>query len=847
MKKIFLIDGMYIAYRSFYAISHLSDSKGRPTNAIYGFIKTLKKMIDVDKPEYICVTFDVAAPTFRHLEFKGYKAQRKPMPEDMVPQIPLIKEAIAAMGIEMLTKEGFEADDLMATIAKNVTENNDDIQAIIVSKDKDLMQMVNDKIHMYDFKSETHTIGPEGVLEKQGVKPSEIIDMLSLCGDSADNIPGVEGVGPKTAAKLINQHKTIDGIYQNIDDMKKSKLKERLIKHREEVYLNRNIIKIKDDVELDFKLEDTAVKPFGHDIAVFLHEYELKSLLRDFAIEMPKQKIEVTFNTLKPTEDMPQEIKEAKELYIHVCEKEVALFDGKKIYFTEDISANDNLREFLKTTDCVFNGYDIKKAVVALNENGCRLKNIGFDVFIAAYLINPSGKEHALKDVVFNFLDIDFEFKEQEQIPFAVYSVYFSANLKDVLVKELKEKELFKLYQEVERPIIEILANMQIKGIKADKEILQKLNVELDLEIEQLKADIYKEANQEFNINSTKEMGRILFEELKLPVQKKTKTGYSTDNEVLTKLASFHSLPEKVLLYRRNTKLKNTYIDPLPLCIKEDTGRICAEFNQAVTATGRLSSSNPNLQNIPIKTEIGRKIRDAFVPKNGNFVFLGADYSQIELRILAHLSNDENLLKAFNNNEDIHTFTASLIFGVDLDEVDYEMRSKAKTINFGILYGMSTYGLAKDLNIPFYEAKHFIETYFKRYPQVAEYMDLVVKEAKEKHFVKTMLNRRRYLPEINSSNLSTRQFAERTAINTVIQGTAADLIKVAMVKIGDIIKEKNYKADFVLQIHDELVFEVPKTEIMLFEEEVRRFMEGAFKLNVPLTVNINIGNHWGEI
>lgn len=846
MKKLFLVDGMYIAYRSFYAITHLSDSKGRPTNAIFGFVKTLKKLIEKDKPEYICVTFDLQGPTFRHLEFKGYKAQRKPMPDDMVTQIPLIKEAIAAMGVTILSKEGFEADDVMATVATEVVRDTDDVEVVIVSKDKDLMQMINDRISLYDFKSDNYKIGTAEVFDKFQIGPESVIDMLSLSGDTADNIPGVEGVGPKTASKLIVEYGSVDEIYKNIDSMKKSKLKERLAKHRDEVYLNKSIIKVKDDVPLEYNLSDMLVKPFGHDIAVFLHEYELKSLIKEFDISIPAEDLNISFQSIT-AETCPSltDIAKAKNISFSLGEESFALKADKEIFYTDDIANINWLPDFINSSDIKKDGHHLKEAAVQLADRNLSLSGIGFDVYIAAYLINPSAKDYSIKELVFNFLDIDF--KENEEIPFEVYQLYFIDDLKDKMLKELKVKNLLRLYKDVEIPMITVLADMQNKGIKINESILSDLSNSLSVEIGELKEDIFEGAGEEFNINSTKELGRVLFEELKLPVQKKTKTGYSTDTEVLNKLAQFHDIPEKILTYRKHTKLKNTYLDALPQAINKNTGKIHADFNQAVTATGRLSSSNPNLQNIPIRTEIGRKIRSAFVPSAANSIFLGADYSQIELRILAHLSGDENLIKAFNNNEDIHAFTASLIFGVDIADVDYEMRSKAKTINFGIIYGMSTYGLAQDLKIAFHEAKHFIDTYFKRYPQVASYMDGIIRDAKDTHFVTTMMNRRRYVPEINSSNLSTRQFAERTAINTVIQGTAADLIKVAMVRINNIIKEKDYSAGLVLQIHDELVFEVPKLEVMLFEEEVRRFMEGAFDLKVPLTVNIKMGNNWGEI
>lgn len=845
MKKIFLIDGMYIVYRSFYAITHLTDSKGRPTNALYGFIKSLKKFIEKDTPDYVCIAFDMQAPTFRHLEFKGYKAQRKPMPEDMATQIPWIKEAVEAMGISMLSKEGFEADDVIATLAKQISESDQDTEVVIVSKDKDLLQLVNDKISMYDFKADNYKIGIKEVYDKYGIGPDSIVDMLSLSGDTADNIPGVEGVGPKTAAKLMAQYGSVDSLYKDIDAMKKSKLKDRLIKHKEEVYLNRSIIKVKDDVPVEYKLADMAVKPFGVDIATFLHKFELKSLIKDFNIQLQVKQPKVKFTEINA--GSIDALKGKKELFFSLIGNTFAIGDGENIFYADNADAFAQIEDILLDDSIKKHGYDLKTSIVELNEFNLKMYGMGFDIFIAAYLINPSQKDHSLKELVFNLLDIDFDFNEEDGIPLSVYNVYFCGLLKSKLQKEMKSKELLKLYNEVENPMISILADMQIAGIKVDKNILLSLSDELGKEIEALKIDIYKDAQSEFNINSTKELGKVLFEDLKLPVQKKTKTGYSTDTEVLTKLSNFHDLPQKILSYRRNTKLKNTYLDALPECVNEVSGKIHACFNQAVTATGRLSSSNPNLQNIPIRSDIGKQIRKAFVPVSATNVFLGADYSQIELRILAHLSEDKNLIKAFSNNEDVHAFTASLIFGVDLEDVDYDMRSKAKTINFGILYGMSTYGLAQDLNIPFHEAKHFIDTYFKRYPDVAAYMDSIVAEAKEKHFVKTMLNRRRYLPEINSSNLSTRQFAERTAINTVIQGTAADLIKVAMVKIANIIKEKEYNAGLILQIHDELVFEVPKMEVMLFEEEVRRFMESAFSLKVPLKVNIKIGSDWGEI
>lgn len=862
MKKLFLIDGMFFAYRSYYAISSLTDSFGRPTNAVFGFLKMLKKIMDNNQPDYLAVVFDLKAPTFRHIEFKGYKAQRKPTPDDLLVQLPLIREALEILNIPVIEKQGYEADDVIAAIAHQVAAQ--DIHIFIASNDKDLIQLINNKIKMYSFKGDNEILGEKEIKEQYNVPPINIVDILALSGDSADNIPGVEGVGLKTASKLISQYQTIENLYTNMDTFKKGKLREKLLAHKEEVFFNKNLIFLRKNVPLEFNFKELKViEPDKRKLMEFFKKLEFRTLLKDFLGEEKEAVEKVDFREISNDEDVEslvEKIYRPKEVILDIDSaikkgnqvKGIALKVSSELFYVNLSSGQPSLfkkvKLFLEDAAIKKIGYDLKEAKIALATLGIDLQGIHFDTKVAVYLINPSKPNYSLAELILDYLNKTVNLENSEGSTDACCRrVFYLAKLKLILKDILQRKKLAKLFEEVEMPLVAILSDMELKGVELDSGLLKEMSQETGKHLKNLEEKIYAAAQEEFNINSPKALSHILFKKLKLPVQKKTKTGYSTDTEVLEKLSLKHLLPAKILEYRKNMKLKSTYIDALPKLINGKTGRIHTSFNQTVTSTGRLSSSNPNLQNVPVRTDIGKEIRKAFIVSKPNTVLLGADYSQIELRILTHLSQDKNLLSAFKDDEDIHTFTASLIFGVSKKQVTQEMRGKAKTINFGIIYGMSTYGLSRDLKISFAEAKNFIDTYFARYQGVAAYIDQVIKEAKVKKYVKTILNRRRYLPEINSENLSTRQFAERTAVNTVVQGSAADLIKMAMIKIAQVIKEKKYESRALLQIHDELVFEVLKRELVLFQEEVQRLMENALCLDVPLKVNLKIGRNWGEL
>lgn len=879
-KKLFLIDGNSFCYRAHYAIRPLSNSKGQPTNAVYGFVTMLNKIIKDNKPDMLAIAFDLKGPTFRHKKYEEYKIHRKPMPDELVGQMPYIKKLVAAYNIPLYEMEGYEADDVIATVAKKAEAN--DIETFIVTGDKDALQLVNSHIKVMSTHKEGLIYDAHKVKEMYGVGPDKMTDIMALMGDATDNIPGVQGIGEKTAVELIVEFGSLDNLLKNIDKVK-SESRKKMLKENEKIAVLSKELAVLDEnvpVKVDFKTMELN-EPDGPRLLELFKELEFKSFVKEFT---PKGKLESTYHLIDSEKKFSKLVDELKALKEFAFDFETTSEDPMlaspvgvsfswKIGEAHYVPVNkyldiDTVLEALKP---VFEdeaikkiGQNIKYEYIVLANYGIKLAGEFFDTMVASYLLNPSKLNHNLEDISIEYLNHKMTTPIEEllgkgkkaitmdQVDVDKVSAYccedsdVTLRLEKILDKDLSAKGLDELFYKVEMPLVEVLSRMEINGVSVDTEYLSELSAEMEKRLEKLTKKIYEIAGEEFNINSPKQLSLILFEKLKLPVVKRTKTGISTDEEVLTKLASSHKLPHTLLEYRELSKLKSTYIDSLPNLINPKTGRIHTSFNQTVTATGRLSSSGPNLQNIPIKTEEGRKIRKAFVPSAKGSVLLSADYSQIELRILAHLSGDKHLIKAFKDGLDIHAFTASLVFGVKEEDVTSEMRGMAKTVNFGIIYGMSPYGLSQSLNIEVNKAKDFIDSYFERYPDVKQYLESLIAEARQNGFVITILGRRRYIPEISSPDMRLRQFAERTAINTPIQGSAADIIKVAMIAISEKLDKNQLATKMIMQVHDELVFDVPKDECDEACAIVKDGMENIIKLKVPVEAHVEVGKNWLE-
>ncbi|MDD5692395.1 MAG: DNA polymerase I [Candidatus Omnitrophica bacterium] len=839
-KSLFLIDTTAFCYRAFYALRDLSTSSGQPTNAVYGFLNILNKILKEQKPDYLICCFDVSRDTFRLKKFAEYKIQRPPMPDGLGSQIPIIKEVISAYRIPIFEKEGFEADDIIAELARKAAAKK--MRVTIVSSDKDILQLVDKRVTVFSpYKDEGVFYDASAVKERFGVRPERIADIIALTGDTADNIPGVPGIGEKTAARLIQDHGTLEKLLKNVSKVEPEKIKLAISEHIQRIKLNKELVDLHESLGLKLDLKKAAVQePDYAELARIFKKLEFKSLLKNLPFEEEKGTC-VKLHSCNSGE--------LKELFSN--SKELALYGepAGELFFTIDgkfFNAKDSRECFeaaIADAGIKKTGYDLKKLKLAFLKEGLALNGLDFDVMIAAYLLNPSRSSYALSDLALENLG---EFVREEKLD-AKEGLGLMVKLKPVLKKALREKELFGLFEELEMPLVSVLAQMEQDGIKLDLGLLKSLSRELEHRLIKLIEDIYKSSGTQFNINSPKQLAGVLFEKLQLPVVKRTKTGPSTDEEVLRRLADKHELPALLLEYRQLTKLKNTYVDALPRLVDLKTGRVHTSFNQTGTETGRLSSSNPNLQNIPVKTDIGKKIRQAIITSSEKNCLLSCDYSQIELRVLAHLSGDETLIKAFHANEDVHRLTASLINDIEEDQVEPGMRETAKRVNFGIIYGQSSYGLGRDLGIPVQDAQNFIDAYFLRYPKVKEYIDSQIKKAQDDGFVTTLLGRRRYIPEINNKNMGIRQFAQRQAVNTPIQGTASDLIKLAMIKISSQIKEKGLKAKMILQIHDELVFDLPISELDDFCPMVRDKMEQVMKLDVPIKVDMKKGKNWLEM
>lgn len=872
-QKLYLVDGNSLCYRAYYAIQNLSTSKGFPTGAIYGFLNMLKKLIKEYDPEMLAIVFDMAGPTTRHEKYEDYKVHRKPMPDDLVEQIPRIKDVIDAYNIPICQMQGYEADDIIATLAIKAKKKGLDV--VIVTSDKDALQLVDDRIKVLS----THTsgdkvYGAKEVKEKFGVGPELMVDLMALTGDASDNIPGIKGVGQVTASKLITKWGSLKNVYENVEKVSSESLKKKLEEGREMAELSHELVQLDEKVPVKFDVQKAIiVDPDVEKLAELFKEFEFSKLLREIA---PKEEAEVgSFQVVgdeKAAGEVIKKISKGKQVAFSISRSDdggisgIALSSSGSESSFLPVASNKKLfqlaKEVLEDEKIKKIGYDLKEDIITLQSAGVALKGIDFDVMIADYLLDPSRTGYDLPDIAMRCIEynlqqergdmewgkdgqasMDLSRKEESVYACERCDVIFRlyAELKGLLEK----KELDSLFNDVEMPLVSVLAVMETEGVGIDTKYLKERSLALGKKLDKVSEKIFKLAGEEFNINSPKQLQVILFEKLGLPITKKTKTGASTDESVLRKLAKMHELPKSLIEYREMNKLKTGYYDSILDLVDEKKKRLHARFNQAVTATGRLSSSEPNLQNIPIKTPMGKEIRRAFIPGDKGKLILAADYSQVELRILAHLSGDENLIKAFKREEDVHKFTASLIFDCDLEEVTDEMRATAKTVNFGIAYGMSPFGLAKDLDISVDEAYKFIGAYFKRYAGISTFIDETIEDAKKKGFVTTLLNRRRYIPEITSPNERIRGFAERVAVNTPVQGSAADLIKLAMI---DCHKEfAGTDVDMIIQVHDELVFEVPSGALLEAASKIKEIMEGVASLKVPLKVDVEAGENWLDL
>ncbi|MCU0651660.1 MAG: DNA polymerase I [Candidatus Omnitrophica bacterium] len=840
-KRLYLLDATAFCYRAYYALTSLATSFGQPTNAIYGFINIINKILKDNNPEYLAVCFDVSRETFRTKKFAEYKINRPPMPDGLSSQIPFIKDIVKAYGITIVEKAGFEADDIIASLSSKAKEEG--MPVMIVSSDKDILQLVDENTSVFSPYKDIGTLyDRDKVLERFGIMPEQIPELIALMGDQVDNIPSIPGIGEKTASSLIKQFGTVKKILSDLEAVTPERIRESIRNNSETVELNHELALLDKKVSLDIDLEQLKINsPDYPGLLRIFKQLEFKKFLKTLPAAPGEQEAETEVVVLKD-KDLAGLLKPVDELFLTGDSAEKLIFCVKdKIFRIEN--PGEVTKKILADAKIKKISHDLKKLKVTLAKEKINLEGLYFDTLIAAYVLNPSKAGYSLTDLAWDYLSG----APEEKTLGGVAAMKLILALRHKLEEELKEKSLFKLFQDTEMPLAEVLAQIELTGIKLDLPVLEQLDKDLGKRLKELIEGIYKLSAIEFNINSPKQLREILFEKLKLRVVKKTKTGPSTDEEVLRVLAETHELPKLLLEYRQLTKLKNTYIDALPALVDPLTGRVHTWFNQAGTETGRLSSNNPNLQNIPIKTEIGSRIRKAIIAFDKKSVLLSCDYSQIELRILAHLSGDDNLIQAFIRGDDIHKATAALIYNVEEKDVNDEMRVVAKRINFGIVYGLSSWGLARDLKLPVEEAQVFIDAYFIRYPGVKEYIESQIALAKKQKFVSTILGRRRYLPEIDNKNQAVNQLAQRQAVNTPIQGSASDLIKLAMIRIAGCIEEKKLNSKMILQIHDELLFNVPENDLDSFTALAKDSMENVLKLNVPVRVSMKKGKNWLEM
>lgn len=872
-EKIVLIDGHSILNRAFYGLPDLTNSEGLHTNAVYGFLNIMTRILEEEKPQYLTVAFDLHAPTFRHQKYQAYKGTRKAMPEELREQVPLMKEVLQSMGVPTVSMEGYEADDLLGTIARRSEEKGMDVT--IVSGDRDLLQLATDKILIRVPKTrggktvieDYHTAE---VLETYQVTPPQIIDLKALMGDTADNIPGIPGVGEKTATKLIVEYGSIENAHEHLEEIKPNKARESLREHYDLAVLSKDLATIRVDSPVEFSWEDAKLENlYTPEAYEMFKRLDFKNLLTRF------EKVEAS---AAPQVEILEDLGEVQNLWekAGACERAgVSLVEGKQEVLGVGLAFEEQKAWYIPVSGFVTEEYLLgmvkyffqKELLVGTPDIKSLRKKVDitcrkgiFDLTIAAYLLNPLKSEYSYDDVAKEYLGeqfpsreeifgsgkhIDLSMEEQEKVAqYGAYQAYVSFAAQKPMTKALEEMGMRELFEEIEMPLAFTLDDMEKEGILVRAQELKDYGEKLQIRIQELEEKIYEQAGESFNINSPKQLGVILFEKMGMPGGKKTKTGYSTAAEVLDKLAPEYPFVADILEYRQLTKLKSTYADGLAGYIQED-GRIHSSFNQTITATGRISSTEPNLQNIPVRMELGRMIRKVFVPRDG-FVFLDADYSQIELRVLAHLSGDEMLIQAYREAQDIHRITASQVFHIPFEEVTPLQRRNAKAVNFGIVYGISSFGLSQDLSITRKEATEYIEKYFATYPKIKSYLDGEVEKAKKDGYVTTMFGRRRPVPELKSSNFMQRSFGERVAMNSPIQGTAADIIKIAMIRVNEALRKANLRSRLILQVHDELLIETAREELKEVSRILKEEMLGAAKLAVPLEVDMHTGENWYE-
>ena len=899
MSRLILVDGNSIMNRAFYGImgsKMLTTSDGTYTNAVYGFLSILFKIEEDLNPDYIAVAFDLKGPTERHKMYEGYKANRHGMPDELAQQMPIIKDVLKAMNIKIIEKQGYEGDDILGTLSKEAEEQGIDVT--ILSGDRDTFQLTSDKVTVRIprtkmGKTENEDYDRTRVLEEYGIEPKELIEVKGLMGDTSDNIPGIPGVGEKTALNLIRHYKTIDNLYKELETNEslidvKGKLKEKILENKELAYLSRKLGEINRQAPIETSVEELKKQEWNNQEVYNLFKYlrfnryiDRFNMENSNAGQTPNEQLfeKEAVNELEKIKEIIEKVKKENELiyYIETDEletkdtiinkkiKSISIYDKelKKAYYI--LLEEDKIqlfKEIFEDNNVKKIGYKQKIDYILLREKEINVSNFYYDIELAAYILNPTESKYNLEKLAMDYLKLDineYNKKEEKQINLFeaqenktekeiekncmyVYTIY---NVYEKTMEKLKETNQLDLFNNIEMPLVKVLADMQYIGIYVDKNELVEFGNTLKNEIEKLTGEIYKLAGEEFNINSTKQLGIILFEKMKLPVVKKTKSGYSTDVEVLEKLKNENEIVSKILDYRQLVKLNSTYVEGLIPYINDKDNRIHSYFHQTVTATGRISSSEPNLQNIPTRFDLGKQIRKVFKPKEG-YVFVDADYSQIELRVLAHIADDEHMIEAFNNNEDIHRQTASKVFDIPMEEVTSKQRSDAKAVNFGIVYGISDFGLGEQLGISRKQAKLYIEQYLDKYQKIKEFMENIKESAKKEGYVETLFNRRRYIPEMNSNNYMVRQFGARVAMNTPIQGTAADIMKIAMIKLFNELKEKKLESNILLQIHDELLLEVKKEEKDEVEKLLKDSMEGAMQLKVPLKVELSEADNWYE-
>ncbi len=897
MSRLVLVDGNSIMNRAFYGIMSnkmLTTSDGTYTNAVYGFLSILFKIEEDLNPDYLAVAFDLKGPTKRHKLYDGYKANRHGMPDELAGQMPIIKDILRAMNVKIIEKQGYEGDDILGTLSKKAEERG--MNVTILSGDRDTFQLTSDKVTVRiprtkAGKTENEDYDRNRVIEEYGIEPEQLIDVKGLMGDNSDNIPGVPGIGEKTALALIKHYRTIENLYDQVENNEtlidiKGKLREKILNNKELAFLSKELGTIDRQAPIDEQIEDIKVQEWNQKEVYNLFKYlRFNRFIERFNMqeEDVKTSSEELFTKEVITEEkrvkqIVEDIKKEKKLIYYLEAQDgyldsminkkltgIAIYNQheNKCYYIPIDNYIKNFKELFEDKDIQKIGYKQKIDYILLKENGINATNFTYDIEIATYIINPIENKYNIEKLAIDYLKIDineynkteekqinlFETNEIEgenkQIEKACMYVYIINEVQKQTLEKLKATNQIDLFNNIEMPLVEVLADMQYNGILVNKEELIDFGKTLKQELEKLTKEIYKLAGEEFNINSTKQLGMILFEKLKLTAIKKTKNGYSTDVEVLEKIKSEHKIIEKILEYRQIGKLNSTYVEGLIPYINSKDNKIHSYFHQTVTATGRISSSDPNLQNIPTRFDLGKQIRKVFKPQKG-YVFLDADYSQIELRVLAHISGDESMIQAFNNHEDIHKQTASKVFNTPIEEVTHEQRTEAKAVNFGIVYGISDYGLGEELGIGRKQGKLYIEQYLEKYPKIKEFMDNIKEFAKENGYVETLFNRRRYIPEMNSNNFMVRQFGARVAMNTPIQGTAADIMKIAMITLYNELKNKNLSSKILLQIHDELLLEVKEEEKEEVKELLVNSMENAMELSIPLEVEISEAPNWYE-